>query len=256
MRLVGKIAIITGAGKGIGYACAEAFVREGAAVALIDLDAESGAQAAAQLRRDSEHVAFFQADVSDLPAVTSVTRQIIERWGRIDILVSNAGIGGRRLGDGPVHLCTLDAWETIMRVNLQGTFVMCKAVLPTMLEQKSGSIVTMSSVLGLVGTQGLFDTHAYATSKAGIIGLTRTLAVHYAGDGIRANAIAPGLIDTQMAGRAKANPALLEQVALWQPLGALGQPQDVASAAVFLGSDEARFITGVVLSVDGGWAAQ
>ena len=119
-----------------------------------------------------------------------------------------------------------------------------------------GSIITMASVLGLVGTQGLFDTHAYATSKAGIIGLTRTMAAHYARDGIRANAIAPGLIDTAMAGRTKSDPALLAQVARWQPLGPLGSVEDVAAAAVFLGSDESRFITGLVLTVDGGWTAQ
>jgi len=125
-----------------------------------------------------------------------------------------------------------------------------------MLKQHSGSIITMASVLGLVGTQGLFDTHAYAASKAGIIGLTRAMAAHYARDGIRANAIAPGLIDTRMAARTRSDPELFEQVAAWQPLGPLGSVEDVASAAVFLGSDESRFITGVVLSVDGGWTAQ
>jgi NAD(P)-dependent dehydrogenase (short-subunit alcohol dehydrogenase family) len=114
----------------------------------------------------------------------------------------------------------------------------------------------MASVLGLVGTQGLFDTHAYATSKAGIIGLTRTIAAHYARQRIRANAIAPGLIDTRMAARTKANLAIAEQVAFWQPLGVVGQPSDVAAAAVFLASDESQFITGAVLPVDGGWSAQ
>ena len=107
-----------------------------------------------------------------------------------------------------------------------------------------------------MGTQGLFDTHAYATSKAGIIGLTRNIAAHYARQGVRANAIAPGLIDTRMAARTKANPELAEQVAFWQPLGVVGQPRDVADAAVFLASDEARFITGAVLPVDGGWTVQ
>ena len=107
-----------------------------------------------------------------------------------------------------------------------------------------------------MGTQGLFDTHAYATSKAGIIGLTRTIAAHYARQNVRANVIAPGLIDTRMAVRTKANPELAAQVAFWQPLGVVGQPRDVADAAVYLASDEARFVTGIVLPVDGGWTAQ
>ena len=171
------------------------------------------------------------------------------------MLVSNAGIGGRSLGDGPVHQCTLEAWEQIMAVNLRGTFLACKHALPAMFE-RGGSIVTIASVLGLVGTQGLFDTHAYATSKAGIIGLTRNIAAHYARQRIRANAIAPGLIDTRMAARTKANPAIAEQVAFWQPLGVVGEPGDVASAAVFLASDESKFITGAVLPVDGGWTVQ
>lgn len=256
MRLSGKVALITGAGMGIGYACAAAFAREGAAVALIDIDAETGENAVEQIRSHSDSAVFFQADVSDPQAVAAAVQRAVSKWGRIDILLSNAGIGGRKWGDGPVHLCTWDAWEKIMSVNLRGTFLICKSVLPYMMSQGGGSIVTLASVLGLVGTQGLFDTHAYATSKAGIIGLTRTIAAHYARDGIRANAIAPGLIDTQMANRAKASPALLEQVSFWQPLGPLGHVTDVASAAVFLGSDEARFITGVVLPVDGGWTVQ
>ncbi len=256
MRLSGKVALITGASRGIGNACAREFLHEGAAVALVDIDAPAGIQAAEELRGESDQVAFFQADVADPQAVESAVGQTIARWGRIDILLSNAGIGGRKLGDGPAHLCTLEAWETIMQVNLRGTFLVCKSVLPHMLRQNSGSIVTLASVLGLVGTPGLFDTHAYATSKAGIIGLTRAMAAHYAHNGIRANAIAPGLIDTQMANRAKSSPTILEQVAFWQPLGPLGSVTDVASAAVFLGSDEARFITGVVLPVDGGWTAQ
>lgn len=256
MRLAGKVALITGAAAGIGRGCAQAFMKEGATAALVDVDEEALSGVLEALGEHREQAAVFPADVSNLQAVETAVQQTIDRWGRIDILLSNAGIGGHKLGDGPVHACSLDAWEMIMSVNLRGTFLMCKAVLPYMMAQGSGSIITMASVLGVVGTQGLFDTHAYATSKAGIIGLTRAIAAHYARNGIRANALAPGLIDTQMAGRTKSNPALLEQVAFWQPLGPLGTVEDVAAAAIFLGSDEARFITGMVLSVDGGWTAQ
>jgi NAD(P)-dependent dehydrogenase (short-subunit alcohol dehydrogenase family) len=256
MRLFQKVALITGAGSGIGKACAEAYSQEGAAVAVIDLQAEAGETIVQAIREQGGEAAFFPADVSDPEAVRFAIEKTIGQWGRIDILISNAGIGGRRLGDGPVHSCTVEAWDRVMSVNLKGTFLICKYVLPGMMEQGRGSIVTVASVLGLVGTQGLFDTHAYATSKAGIIGLTRSIAAYYARDGIRANVIAPGLIDTQMAARTKADPELSEQVAFWQPLGGIGQVSDVASAAVFLGSDESRFITGVVLPVDGGWTAQ
>jgi len=256
MRLLNKAALITGAGSGIGRACAEAYALEGAELALLDINPEAGENTARLIREKGGKAAFFFADMADPALVQLAVEKSHRQWGRIDILISNAGIGGRKLGDGPVHLCTLEAWDTIMNVNLRGTFLASKYVLPIMMEQSGGSIITISSVLGLVGTQGLFDTHAYSTSKAGIIGLTRSIAAHYARNGIRANSIAPGLIDTQMAARTKSDASLLEQVSFWQPLGPLGSVLDVALAAVFLGSDESRFITGVTLPVDGGWTAQ
>ncbi len=256
MRLLKKAALITGAGSGIGRACAEAYASEGAELALLDINPEAGENTAKAIREKGGKAAFFFADMADPAVVQLAVEKSHRQWGRIDILISNAGIGGRKLGDGPVHLCTLEAWDTIMNVNLRGTFLASKYVLPIMMEQGGGSIITISSVLGLVGTQGLFDTHAYSTSKAGIIGLTRSIAAHYALNGIRANSIAPGLIDTQMAARTKSDASLLEQVSFWQPLGPLGSVLDVAAAAVFLGSDESRFITGVTLPVDGGWTAQ
>jgi NAD(P)-dependent dehydrogenase (short-subunit alcohol dehydrogenase family) len=256
MRLNNKVAMITGAGAGIGRGCALTYAQEGAAVALIDLNADTGEETAGAVREAGGDAQFFQADASNPQAVQAAVEGALARWGRIDILVCNAGIGGRRLGDGPAHLCTPEAWRQILDVNMGSVFLACKYVLPGMLDRGAGSIITLSSVLGMVGTQGLFDTHAYAASKAGIIGLTRAIAAHYARHGIRANVIAPGLVDTQMAGRTKSDPALLEQVAFWQPLGPLGRIEDVAAAAVFLGSDESRFITGAVLPVDGGWTAQ
>jgi NAD(P)-dependent dehydrogenase (short-subunit alcohol dehydrogenase family) len=256
MRLDHKVAMITGAGAGIGRGCALTYAQEGASVAVLDRDSQAGQDTVDAIQSAGGDAAFFSVDMADPLAVQSAVADATARWGRIDILISNAGIGGRKLGDGPTHLCTPEAWDQILRVNLGGTFLVCKYALPFMLKQHAGSIITLSSVLGMVGTQGLFDTHAYAASKAGIIGLTRAIAAHYARDGIRANVIAPGLIDTQMANRTKSDPALLEQVAFWQPLGPLGRIEDVASAAVFLGSEESRFITGAVLPVDGGWTVQ
>lgn len=256
MRLGGKVAVITGGAEGIGKSCALAFAAEGAAVVVADRNVTAGEATAQALAQAGGDVLFAPADVADPAAVERLMAQAVQHFGGLDVLVSNAGIGGRSLGDGPVHLCSFEAWDQIMAVNLRGTFAACKYALPHLIARGGGSIVTMASVLGLVGTQGLFDTHAYATSKAGIIGLTRTIAAHYARDNVRANAIAPGLIDTRMATRTKATPALAEQVAFWQPLGLVGQPEDVAAAAVFLASDAAKFITGVVLPVDGGWTAQ
>jgi meso-butanediol dehydrogenase/(S,S)-butanediol dehydrogenase/diacetyl reductase len=255
MRLKDKVVVITGAARGIGRACASAFAEQGARIVVADKDADE-ARDVAQAIEQGGHVASSQpVDISSESDVREMIAHAVERFGRIDTLVANAGIGGRRLGDGPVADCTLDAWNTIMRVNLTGTFLSCKHAIPELIKTK-GSIVAMSSVLGLVGTPGLFDTHAYATSKAGIIGLIRQIAVHYARDGIRANVIAPGLMDTDMARRTKSDPELGSRVAALQLLAPLGQVDDVAAAAIYLASEESKFVTGTVLNVDGGWSAQ
>ncbi len=255
MRLADKVAIITGAAEGIGRSCALTFAREGAAIVVADRNVAAGEATAEAIVAAGAAAIFVQTDVADASAVAALVQRTVDHFGHLDVLVSNAGIGGRSLGDGPVHQCTPEAWDQIMAVNLRGTFLVCKYALPAMFE-RGGSIVTIASVLGMVGTQGLFDTHAYATSKAGIIGLTRNIAAHYARQNVRANVIAPGLIDTRMAARTKADPAIAAQVAFWQPLGVVGQPRDVADAAVYLASDEARFVTGIVLPVDGGWTVQ
>ena len=256
MRLSGKVAVITGAANGIGRGCAEAFAREGARVAVADRDRAAGMQVAQTVCEAGGDAVFVSVDVTRPEQVEAMVARAVQAFGRVDILVSNAGIGGRSLGDGPADQCTVEAWDQVLEVNLRGAFLACKYAIPELLKTGGGSIITISSVLGLVGTQGLFDTHAYAASKAGIIGLTRAIAAHYARQRLRANVIAPGLIDTRMAARTKADHELLEQVAFWQPLGTIGQARDVAEAAVFLASDESQFITGAVLPVDGGWTAQ
>lgn len=255
MRLKDKVAIITGAGQGIGRGCAEAFAREGAKVVIAERSAEHGDTTAQQIIASGGEAIFVPVDVSQPEQVEALVARTIDHFGRLDVLVSNAGIGGRKFGDGPIHECTVDGWDTLLRVNLRGAFLACKYAIPQLLKTR-GNIVTLASVLGLVGSQGLYDTHAYITSKAGVIGLTRTIAAYYAKDGLRANCLAPGLIDTQMAARTKADETLLAQIGFWQPLGPIGEITDVAAAAVFLASDEAKFITGVVLPVDGGWSAQ
>ena len=255
MRLKGKVTIITGAGRGIGRGCAEAFAREGAHVVVADLDEAMARDCVEAIVAKDGTAVSHSVDVSNPAQVEALVSRVVEEYGRLDSLVSNAGIGGRRFGDGPVHECSIDGWDTIMNVNLRGTFLACKYALPQLLKTK-GNIITMASVLGLVGTQGLYDTHAYMTSKAAIIGLTRNIAAYYAKDGVRANSIAPGLVDTIMAKRTKSDPDLLAQIGFWQPLGPVGEVGDVAETAVFLASNDAKFITGVVIPVDGGWSAQ
>jgi NAD(P)-dependent dehydrogenase (short-subunit alcohol dehydrogenase family) len=255
MRLADKVAIITGAGQGIGRGCAEAFAREGARVVVADQAIDKGEETAVAIAERGGEAIFVQVDVSDPEQVQALVARAVAEYGKLDVLVSNAGIGGRRLGDGPIHECTVAGWDAIMNVNLRGMFLVCKAAIPELLKTK-GNILTMSSVLGLVGSQDLYDTHAYMTSKAAIIGLTRTIAAYYAKYGLRANCLAPGLMDTQMATRTRADEALLAQVGFWQPLGPIGEVGDVAETAVFLASDEAKFITGIVLPIDGGWSAQ
>jgi len=255
MRLKDKVTIITGAGRGIGQGCAQAFAREGASVVVADLDEEMAQTCAEAIVAEGGTAVSHAVDVSNPEQVEAMVARAVAEYGRLDILVSNAGIGGRKFGDGPIHECTLEGWDTIMNVNLRGTFLACKYALPELLKTK-GNIITMASILGLVGTQGLYDTHAYMTSKAAIIGLTRNIATYYAKDGVRANSIAPGLVDTIMAKRTQADPDLLAQVGFWQPLGPVGEIGDVAETAVFLASNDAKFITGTVIPVDGGWSAQ
>jgi len=174
---------------------------------------------------------------------------------RLDALVCAHGISGRRLGDGPVETCTEAGWDAVLDANLKSVFLYAKQAIPALRANGGGAIVTLSSALGLVGGDDDFATHAYAASKAGVIGLTRAMAVTYARDGIRCNVVAPGLIATPMSERARHDPAILARLPELQPLtGDYGSPDDVAQACLFLAT--APFVTGAVLSVDGGWTAR
>jgi len=174
---------------------------------------------------------------------------------RIDTLVCAHGISGRRHGDGPVDECTDEGWDTVLDANLTSVFRYARLAIPPLRRNGGGAVVTVASVLGLVGGDADFATHAYAASKAGIIGLSRSMAVHYAGDGIRCNVVAPGLVATPMSERAQNDPRIVERLADLQPLtGGLGSPEDVAGACLYLAT--APFVTGAVLAVDGGWTAR
>jgi meso-butanediol dehydrogenase/(S,S)-butanediol dehydrogenase/diacetyl reductase len=216
-------AVVTGSAGGIGSATVSAL--EGAGFSVTGLEA------------GEEPAAVFEA------------------LERLDVLVCAHGISGRSLGDGPVDTCTEEAWDAVLEANLRATFLHCKHAVPLLRSAGGGAIVAVSSVLGLVGGDADFATHAYAASKAGLIGLTRAMAVTYAADGIRCNVVCPGLIETPMSRRAQDDAGIRARLAELQPLtGDFGQPEDVAQAVVYLAT--APFVTGTVLTVDGGWTAR
>jgi meso-butanediol dehydrogenase/(S,S)-butanediol dehydrogenase/diacetyl reductase len=250
VRLAGKIAVITGAAGGIGRACVEAFHAEGAGVVAMDLN-EEGRQ-----EGDGCTELALTVDVTREEAVITAFERVERELGRLDVLVNVAGGSGRRFGDGPVDVCTAEGWSRTLDLNLVSVFLCCKHAVPLMRRAGGGSIVNTGSVLGMAGHE-LFATHAYAAAKGAVISLTRAMAVHYAPERIRVNVLCPGLIRTAMSLRAQEDPATLEALAALQPLTrGFGEPTDVAAAAVFLASDDSRFITGAVLPVDGGWTAR
>jgi NAD(P)-dependent dehydrogenase (short-subunit alcohol dehydrogenase family) len=233
-----RVALVTGACGGIGSAAVAAFAEAGFEV--VGADREPGTD--------------VTADLATPEGARDAVATAAER-GPLKAIVSTHGMTGRSIGDGPVAECTDEAWNTLMDANLRSTFLVCREAVPRLVEAGGGAIVTVASVLGLVGGDEDFDTIAYATSKAGIVGLTRAIAVRHARDGVRANVIAPGVIDTPLSVRAQTDPHIRGRLRDLQPLtGDLGRPEDVARAALYLA--EAEFVTGVVLPVDGGWTAQ
>lgn len=256
-RFTGKVALVTGAASGIGKETALRLAQECASLALVDINQHGVEETGWAAREWGGDVATFAVDLRDEGAVRRLFGDVIDRFQRLDVLINVAGGSGRRFGDGPVDACTVDGWEKTLELNLKTTFLTCKYAIPYLLKQPRSVIVNVSSVLGMVGGGEHFATHAYAASKAAIIGLSRAMAVHYAPRGLRVNVVAPGLIQTPMSRRAQSDPTIRALMKEKQPLiGSLGQPEEVASAIVFLASDEASLITGAVLPADGGWTAQ
>jgi NAD(P)-dependent dehydrogenase (short-subunit alcohol dehydrogenase family) len=234
-----KVALVTGALGGIGAATVAAFRDSGYAVLGVD-------------QRPGSDVA---ADLGTGKGARAAVEEVIGRHGQLDVVVTAHGISGRRLGDGPVVDCTEEGWDAVLHANLRSVFLVCKHAVPRLIEGGGGAIVAVGSVLGLVGGDADFSTHAYAASKAGVVGLVRAIAVTYAQHGVRANVVAPGLIATPMSARAQNDESIRARLAELQPLtGDFGRPGDVAGAALYLA--EAEFVTGAVLPVDGGWTAR
>ena len=245
MSLTDQVAIVTGGGRGIGREIALAFARDGADVALFDVNAEQLSATTGELRRLGRRAEGIVVDVTDGKQVDEGVAKVLDKLGRIDILINNAGI----TKDGLLIRMDDAQWDRVLNINLRGTFLCTRAVAKHMLKARRGRIVSIASIVGLIGNPGQAN---YAASKAGIIGLTKAVAKELASRGVTVNAIAPGFIKTEMTDALpeQAKQRLTEAI----PMGTLGEPSDVAQAALFLVSDAARYITGHVLVVDGGLA--
>lgn len=251
-RLMGKVALITGGTTGIGLATAHTFVREGARVLIVGRDAAAGAAAVATIAAEwgADAIRYHQADVAHDEDCAAAVAAAVAAFGGLTIVVANAAVGTRTIG-GTVESITPDEWELAYRTNLGGTVAICRAALPHLRSAGGGAIVLTSSISALIGTSGR-PTHAYAATKGAILALTRAMAVSYGPERIRVNALIPGLIRTRLTTDLLDDPERAARAVAGIPLGFAGEPEDIAAAALFLASDEARFVTGATLVVDGG----
>jgi NAD(P)-dependent dehydrogenase (short-subunit alcohol dehydrogenase family) len=254
-RLQGNVALITGGTSGIGEATAVRFAAEGATVAIAGRDRERGQRVTDQLDDLGGKSLFVTGDVADESEVGELVDQVVERLGRIDVLVNNAGI----INFGTVVDARVDEWDRLMATNVRGVFLVSRAVLPHMIAQGGGSVVNVGSNLGLVGTR---NAAAYTASKGAVIQLTRAMALDHVDAGIRVNCICPGTIETPLVQRQRIGRTeeqmrqAAERTKLRFPVGRIGTPEEVAGLLTYLASDEASFVTGAVFSVDGGYTTQ
>ena len=243
-----KVAIVTGGSFGIGKATAKAFANRGAKVVIADWVEDYSTLK--EIEDDGGSAIFIKCDVSKTSDVTTLVNETIETFGRLDFAVNNAGIEG---SNASTHECTEENWDKTISINLKGVWLCMKQEIPPMLKSGKGAIVNIASIAGLVGFSGL---PAYVVSKHGIVGLTKTAALEYAKQGIRVNAVCPGVIRTAMIDRLTGKDKTVEkQFEAMEPVGRMGEPEEVAEAIVWLCSDAASFVTGHALAVDGGWIA-
>jgi NAD(P)-dependent dehydrogenase (short-subunit alcohol dehydrogenase family) len=255
MRFEGRVALVTGGNSGIGEATAVRLASEGAPVAIVARDRARGHELVKQIGDTGGEAAFFEADVTGEQAVKRMVDEVMERFGRIDVLVNNAGI----INFGSVLTADVDEWDSLMATNVRSVFLVSRYALPHMIAAGGGSVINLASNLGLVGTRG---AAAYATSKGAIVQLTRAMALDHVDDKIRVNCVCPGTIDTPLVQRQRVGRTEEqlrqsdERLKQRHPIGRMGTPEEVANVIAFLASDEASFVTGSCYSVDGGYIAQ
>jgi NAD(P)-dependent dehydrogenase (short-subunit alcohol dehydrogenase family) len=244
-RFEGKAALITGGASGIGRATAFRLADEGAAVAVADIDAGKGADACRQIEEMGGRALYIGADVTDAPDVEAMVASTVQAWGRLDVLVTAAGIGG----GGTVVDLEEAAWERMLDLDLKGVYLACKYAIPEMRKVGGGAIVHIASIGGLRGDWG---GAAFSAAKGGVVNLTRHMAVAHATENIRVNCVCPGVIETPLTAGWLSNPVTRRNVTACHPIGRLGRPEEVAAAIAFLASDDASFVSGAMLVVDGG----
>jgi len=249
MRLQSKVAVITGAASGIARATAELFAREGAKVLVADFAADVGRDSVRAIQSAGGDAMFVQTDVSDSSQVARMVEAALQAYGRIDILFNGAGV----LYYGTVLETDETAWNRVLSINLNGTYLCCRAVLPHMIRQAAGSIINVASTVG--AHDACAGAVAYVTSKGGVTLLTRAMAIDHAAQGVRINALCSGATDTPML-RHALSPDELDALARSHPIGRLARPEELAKAALFLASDDASFVTGSAMYVDGGQTAK
>jgi cyclopentanol dehydrogenase len=256
MRLAGKVALISGGARGMGAAEARLLAREGAKVVIGDLLEEEGQQVAAEINEAGGEALFTTLDVTREEDWKQAIEATVRRFGTLHVLVNNAGIGGERApGGGPIPLdgLTAEQWDRVQDVNSKGVFLGTKHAIPEMRKAGGGSIINISSIYGLVGSSG---ATAYHASKGAVRLFTKATAVQHGREGIRANSVHPGFIETPMTDHLRSDPECREDLVRRTPLGRIGVPADVASGVLFLASDESSFMTGSELVIDGGYTAQ
>jgi NAD(P)-dependent dehydrogenase (short-subunit alcohol dehydrogenase family) len=248
LRLKDKVALVTGGASGIGQATAELFAREGARVAVVDCSAD-GDSTVQGINASGGEAIFAQVDVSDSVQVTRVVDETVRKYGRIDVLFNGAGV----LFYGTVLETDEQAWQRVLSINLTGTYLCCRSVLPHMIRQGGGSIINVASTVG--AHDACANAVAYVTSKGGVTLFTKAMAIDHAKQGVRVNALVPGATDTPMIRKALSREAL-DALAASHPIGRLGRPEELAKAVLFLASDDASFVTGTAMYVDGGQTAK
>ncbi len=244
-----KVALVTGGGSGIGESCAQTFASCGARIAVVDYDQANGERVTKAIKGNKGQAVFIKADVSQPDQVESMVKQVVDAFGRLDIAVNNAGIGGE---SNPVGEYSPQGWRQVIGINLDGVFYCMRYEIPQMLKTGGGAIVNMASILGSVG---FANSPAYVAAKHGVVGLTKTAAIEYSARGIRINSVGPGFILTPMLTKGLDEPTT-KAIAGMHPIGRLGNPQEVANLVAFLSSDDASFVSGSYYTVDGAYTAQ